>query len=69
MTYVQLYQKYQTLPPDRQAEVADFVEFLTTRVSPPQATPKKTPVFGSARGQFVIRPDFDAHLEDFADYQ
>lgn len=27
------------------------------------------PHFGSARGEVVIREDFDAPLEDFADYQ
>ncbi|WP_227687215.1 DUF2281 domain-containing protein [Spirosoma arboris] len=31
MTYLQLNQKYQTLPPVYQAEVADLVDFLTAR--------------------------------------
>lgn len=69
MTYLQLYQKYQTLPPVYQAEVADFVEFLATRKATDKSTQRKTPVFGSAKNQFQMSPDFDAPLDDFADYQ
>jgi Protein of unknown function (DUF2281) len=69
MTYLQLYQKYQTLPPVYQAEVADFVEFLAARQTEVLRTERKTPVFGSAKGQFKMNPDFDAPLDDFADYQ
>jgi len=68
MTYLQLYQKYQTLPPTYQAEVADFVEFLTLKKDKDNKT-QKTPVFGSAKGLFQLSPDFDAPLDDFADYQ
>lgn len=69
MTYLQLYQKYQTLPSVYQAEVADFVEFLATRHEDGLVVQRKTPVFGSAKGQFVMRPDFEKPLEDFAEYQ
>jgi hypothetical protein len=69
MTYLQLYQKYQTLPPVYQAEVADFVEFLAARQTGVLRTERKTPVFGSAKGQFKMTSDFDAPLDDFADYQ
>ena len=69
MTYLQLYQKYQTLPPVYQAEVADFVDFLATRNVPDMPLERKTPVFGSAKGQFQMSPDFEAPLDDFADYQ
>ena len=69
MTYLQLYQKYQTLPPIYQAEVDDFVEFLATRKVAKKAIERKIPVFGSAKGQFQMRPDFGAPLDDFADYQ
>lgn len=30
---------------------------------------RRRPVFGSARGLFTMSEDFDAPLEDFADYQ
>ncbi len=69
MTYLQLYQKYQTLPPVYQAEVADFVDFLATRKATEKPLERRTPVFGSAKGQFQMSPDFDAPLDDFADYQ
>ena len=29
---------------------------------------EKRPVFGCAKGQFWMSDDFDAHLEDFAEY-
>ena len=32
------------------------------------ASEKKVPVFGCAKGQFRMSPDFDAPLEDFKDY-
>ena len=69
MTYLQLYQKYQTLPPIYQVQVADFIDFLATRKVDLNSVERKTPVFGSAKGQFQISPDFDAPLDDFADYQ
>lgn len=69
MTYLQLYQKYQTLPPVYQAEVADFVDFLATRKATNKPLERKIPVFGSAKGQFQMSSDFDAPLDDFADYQ
>jgi hypothetical protein len=69
MTYLQLYQKYQTLPPVYQAEVNDFVEFLASRKVTDKPLERKTPVFGSAKGQFQMSSDFNAPLDDFADYQ
>ena len=69
MTYLQLYQKYQTLPPVYQAEVADFVEFLATRKVTDKPIKRITPVFGSAKGLFQMSPGFDAPLDDFAEYQ
>lgn len=69
MTYLQFYQKYQTLPPAYQAEIADFLEFLATRKVSSRPAERKTPVFGSAKGLFQISPNFDDPIEDFADYQ
>ncbi len=71
MTYVQLYQKYQTLSPEKQAEVDDFIEFLTTKQTAPAPVTRHepSPVFGSAKGLFRMADDFDAPLDDFADYQ
>lgn len=50
VTYLQLYQKYQALPPIYQAEVADFVDFLATRKANDKSPERKTPIFGSAKG-------------------
>lgn len=69
MTYSQLYQKYQTLPPDKQVEVDDFIDFLAAKQPGQDTTDRKKPTFGSARGLFHIIGDFDAPLDDFADYQ
>ena len=70
MTYLQFYQKYQTLPPVYQAEVADFVDFLASRnVIDKPTEQRKTPVFGSAKGLFQMSPNFDDPIDDFADYQ
>lgn len=69
MTYLQLYQKYQTLPPVYQAEVADFVDFLATRKASDKSIERKIPVFGSAKGLFQMSPDFDEPLDDFVDYR
>ena len=34
----------------------------------PATTEPKVPVFGCAKGQFLIADDFDEPLEDFKDY-
>ena len=36
--------------------------------TPAVSEPKKIPVFGCAKGQFKMAPDFDEPLEDFKDY-
>ena len=70
MTYLQSYQKFQTLPPIYQAEVADFVEFLASRkVADKPAEQRKTPVFGSAKRLFHMSSNFDDPIDDFKDYQ
>lgn len=49
------------LPPEKQAEVLDFVEFLTARSrSEPAATPPRR--LGTLAGQFTVPDDFDAPL-------
>lgn len=58
--------KVAKLPDDLKSEVADFVDFLLSKKMK-EGLPKK-PVFGSAKGLFVMQPDFDEPLEDFNDY-
>lgn len=47
------------LPPEKQAEVLDFVEFLKARSRPENvATPARR--LGTLAGQFTVPEDFDA---------
>ncbi len=64
MDTLTLVQKIQELPPDLQSQVADFVDSLREK----KAQPEKRPVFGSAKGMFILAPDFDAPLDDFKEY-
>jgi len=41
---------------------------VTARVSDAPQTSVKTPKFGSAKGKIWMADDFDAPLEDFAEY-
>jgi hypothetical protein len=67
MTDFQLYNQITNLPPDLKKEVADFVEFLKLKKST-EPKKKNRPVFGSAKGFFILSPDFDEPLEDFKEY-
>jgi len=49
--------------------VAEFIEFLEQKAKKGEEKDNKPlPKFGSARGMFVMRDDFDEPLEDFKDY-
>lgn len=50
-----------------QQELEFFLDYLLTRQSS-EATPKKIPKFGCAKGTFKMADDFDAPLDDFRDY-
>jgi hypothetical protein len=63
---ISLYSKLATLPDDLKAEVSDFVDFLANKRGKSQE--KKKPRFGSGKGMFVMKPDFDKPLDDFKDY-
>ncbi|WP_229317148.1 DUF2281 domain-containing protein [Larkinella sp. C7] len=68
LNYWEVYKKLQTLSAPYQTEVEYFIDFLIakqTQANPPE----KRPVFGSARGQFEMSPDFDKPLDDFDDCQ
>lgn len=66
MDNISLFSKLATLPDDLKAEVSDFVDFLASKRN--KAQEKKKPTFGSGKGMFVIKPDFDGPLEDFQEY-
>ncbi len=56
------------LPESLKKELLDFIDYLKTKNKKVVVTKKKRPVFGSAKGMFVMSPDFDEPLEDFKDY-
>lgn len=66
MNTLTLVQKIAELPPQLQSEVADFVDFL--REKKVGLLVEKRPVFGSAKGKYVLSPDFDEPLEEFKEY-
>lgn len=66
MDNITLYSKLATLPDDLKAEVSDFVDFLATKRKKSQE--KKKPQFGSGKGMFVMKPEFDEQLDDFKEY-
>jgi Protein of unknown function (DUF2281). len=64
-----LYKKLNHLPDAMKVQVADFIEFLEQKAKKGKKKDNKPlPKFGSARGMFVMRDDFDEPLEDFKDY-
>lgn len=61
-----LYSKLASLPDNLKTEVGNFIDFLATKAK--QKPQKSRPIFGSGKGMFVIKPDFDQPLEDFKEY-
>ncbi len=61
-----LYSKLASLPDNLKSEVDDFIDFLTTKNK--GKNKKNKPTFGSGKGMFVLKPDFDEPLEDFKEY-
>ena len=66
MDNVLLLNKITSLPESLQSEVQDFIDFLAAKTARKQQ--KAKPVFGSAKGMFVLMPGFDEPLEDFKDF-
>lgn len=66
MEHAHLYTKINSLPKDLKSQVSDFIDFLLSKKK--ETSHKKKPVFGCAKGQIYISPDFDEPLEDFKEY-
>jgi hypothetical protein len=66
MSHSILLDKVSELPENLKSEVFDFVEFLLHKYNNLSDTGK--PTFGSGKGMFVMKPDFDESLEDFKEY-
>jgi hypothetical protein len=71
MTDQLIIHQLQMMPENLKQEVLDFMGYLLskhqTAISSQKEMPK-IPVFGSAKGKYVLAPDFDAPLEDFEEY-
>ncbi|TJY67145.1 DUF2281 domain-containing protein [Sphingobacterium alkalisoli] len=65
-----LYKKLNSLPDSMKVEVADFIEFLESKAKKKKYknTEALKPQFGSAKGFFTIKKDFDKPLEDFKEH-
>ena len=61
-----VYSKINQLPENLKSEVLDFIDFLLSKSKEQQ--PPTTPKFGSAKGMFIMKDDFDEPLEDFKEY-
>ena len=66
MEGIHLYSKFSHLPDDMKAEVENFVDFLLSKNKKPT---KNKPRFGSAKGMFRMKKNFDDPIEDFKEYQ
>ena len=63
----QILSDIHSLPPDKQTEVLDFIEFVKTKAEA-KDKPAVSPL-GAMTGLVKFMSDeFDAPLEDFADY-
>lgn len=75
MTEQTIYNQLLHMPEQLKLEVLHYIQFLTTNYKNNKtfelrqsATSGKRPVFGSAKGKYVLSPDFDEPLEDFNEY-
>lgn len=62
----QLLEAFHALPPEKQNEVLDFIGYLKSKTKPQK--PAERGAYGSLKGTFVMREDFDEPLEDFLPY-
>ena len=61
-----LYKKIASLSDELKSEVEDLIDFLKSKSESKEA--KHFPKFGSGRGVFIIKDDFDEPLDDFKEY-
>ena len=66
MDNILLYNKLSNLPDKMKSEVSDFIDSLMSKNKEPQ---KNKPKFGSAKGMFKMKENFDQPIEDFKDYR
>lgn len=66
MNNLLLYTKLNALPDNMKSEVSDFIDFLMAKTN--KKPSNKKPKFGSGKGMFKMKPDFDEPIEDFKEY-
>jgi hypothetical protein len=66
MSTTHLLTEIQALSPELRRETEHFVEFLRTKQQSRMTSERE---FGYAKEKVWLSPDFDAPLDDFADYQ
>lgn len=64
MTEQLILSQLYTMPENLKMEVLDFTNYLVAKYHLKEQ-PKKYPIFGSAKGKYVLSADFDEPLEDF----
>ncbi len=68
-TCEKIYTLSQHLTKPQQIETLNFIEFLIARYDPQQGAKSRGKIkAGSARGKIKMAADFDAPLDDFAEY-
>ena len=63
-----LFNKLAALPEHLKAKVEEFIDSLLSKENKSFQKKNSKPVFGSAKGMFVMKPGFDDPLEDFKEY-
>ncbi len=67
MTDKLILTQIELLPNNLKKEVLDFIGYLLMKYNK-ENKKKSAPKFGSAKGKYVLSPDFDEPLEDFKEY-
>lgn len=62
-----MYNKLASVPDNLKNQVGDFIDFLTSKNRKEKINLGK-PKFGSGKGMFIIKPNFNEPLEDFKEY-
>jgi len=79
MTEQLILQQLFLMPETLKQEVLHYIFYLTSNYNKSMqhqvvsqqntnTTKERKPVFGSAKGKFVLSPDFDEPLDDFKEY-
>ena len=68
MDNILLYSKLSNLPDNMKSEVSNFIDFLLSK-NKNKIPLKNKAKFGSAKGFFKMKKNFNDPIEDFIDYQ